>query len=287
MPRLIKVADYNHAQGLILRCRKPSEGKQIASWCRIYNNFGMVSFITDGGTEIGRLTQDNMFRFTLSWGSAVSVSPTLSRGLHKISNMSWIRDAKAKYSVSQRGTINNSDLFTGLQVAWVTGEIQNARKLDTKNVEPEARREWLRCLRDYKRGLAVRSKMGVLSSIIAGVVTERNNQTRYHWTQPDWFAPVWVDKLASAIRQQDFSLDLLKALVQTSDISYWNRQLSDADVLASFDKLTRDLSVQLRLRFGVFGDCDAVHSMQRKDEVFGNQSTGGQLDTTQVGVQCV
>lgn len=274
MPRLIKVTDYNHAKGLLIRCRKPAEGKQISSWCRIYHILGEISFVTDGGTEIGRLTHDNMFTFTLSWGKAVNVSPTLVQGLHKISNLMWFRDAKAKYQIQPTTAPTRSDLFTGLQVHWVTGVFTNPRLLDTTKVEPDARRYWLQCLRDYKKGLKLRAKMGVFKTLIDTVARERSAQTRYNWTQPDWFNDVWIDKLADAIKNQDFSLDLMKALVQTSSIGYWNRQLSEADVLASFDKLGRDLSVQLRLRFGVFGDKDEVHSVQDKDEVSGYQRAG-------------
>lgn len=275
MPRLIKVVDYNHAKDLLRRCRKPAEGKQIASWCRIYNNLGEIAFVTDGGTEIGRLTHENMFTFTMSWGASINVSPTLTRGLHRISDFIWFRDAKARYSIAHRKSQPlSSDLFTGLQANWLTGSFANRSVLDTTKVDPDARRYWLQCLRDYKKGLKVRAKMGVLKTLIDTVVRERNAQNRYQWTQPDWFNPFWVDKLADAIKTQDFSLDLMKALVQTSDIGYWNRQLSDTDVLASFDKLTKDLSVQLRLRFGVFGETNEMHSMQRKDEVSGYQRAG-------------
>jgi hypothetical protein len=216
-----------------------------------------------------------MFTFTMSWGASINVSPTLVRVLHKISDFIWFRDAKARYSITHRKQQTlSSDLFTGLQAHWLTGSFANRSVLDTTKVDPDTRRYWLQCLRDYKKGLKVRAKMGVLKTLIDTVVRERNAQTRYQWTQPDWFNPVWVDKLADAIKTQDFSLDLMKALVQTSDIGYWNRQLSDTDVLASFDKLTKDLSVQLRLRFGVFGETNEMHSMQRKDEVSGYQRAG-------------
>lgn len=275
MPRLIKVIDYNHAKELLRRCRKPTEGKQIASWCRIYDSLGEISFVTDGGTEIGRLTHDNMFTFTLSWSAAVNVSPTLTRGLYKISDLLWFRDAKAKYIISHRKQApTRSDLFTGLQMHWGTGVFTNPRLLDTTKVDSDARRYWLQCLRDYKKGLKVRAKMGVFDTIIRNVLQERSAQTRYNWTQPDWFSPLWIDKLVGALKNQDFSLDLMKALVQTSEIGYWNRKLSTTDVLASFDKLTRDLSVQLRLRFGVFGECNEMHQVQEKDEVCGHQRAG-------------
>lgn len=275
MPRLIKVTDYNHAKELLRRCRKPTEGKQIASWCRIYDSLGEISFVTDGGTEIGRLTHDNMFTFTLSWSAAVNVSPTLTRGLYKISDLLWFRDAKAKYIISHRKQApTRSDLFTGLQMHWGTGVFTNPRLLDTTKVDSDARRYWLQCLRDYKKGLKVRAKMGVFDTIIRNVLQERSAQTRYNWTQPDWFSPLWIDKLVGALKNQDFSLDLMKALVQTSEIGYWNRKLSTTDVLASFDKLTRDLSVQLRLRFGVFGECNEMHQVQEKDEVCGHQRAG-------------
>lgn len=275
MPRLIKVVDYNHAKDLLRRCRNPTGGKQISSWCRIYHTLGEISFVTDGGTEIGRLTHENMFTFTMSWGASINVSPTLTRGLHRISDFIWFRDAKARYSIAHRKQQPlSSDLFTGLQANWVTGSFSNRSVLDTTKVDPDARRYWLQCLRDYKKGLNVRAKLGVLKTLIDTVVQERNAQNRYQWTQPDWFNPFWVDKLADAIKTQDFSLDLMKALVQTSDISYWNRQLSDTDVLASFDKLIKDLSVQLRLRFGVFGGKDEMYSVQGKDEVSGHQRAG-------------
>ena len=252
MPKLIRVKDYAHAYQLVSKCRKPDEGKPISSWCRLRGTIGGIAFITDGSTQMGILTPDNVFEFTMTSGRAYYASPTLTRGLHKITPFDWNRQKYAHHTVLHRDSGQFSDVFNGLKVNYVTGEILNRQFTDVSNVNPDARRQWLRSLSKYKHGIKVRAKLGVLDTILAEVKEERNRRMRFEWAQPDWFSNHWQDRLANAIRDEDFSIDILKGIAQTAEISYWNRGISKEHVIESFNKLVSRYSVQLRTRFGVF-----------------------------------
>lgn len=253
MPKLIRVEDFTHAAQLISRCRNPENGKPINSWCRIYRTVYGISFRLDSiNAELGYLTPDNIFTFTLSSSQAYSASPIIMSGLHKVTPFAWDKEGNRRYIVKHTKTLQTSELFNQLKVDYVTGAMINPQVVDTSTYVPEARRLWLRSLRQYKQGIKVRIKMGVFDNIMQEVIHERQRQTRYDWSQPDWFSDYWIDKLAGAIKTQDFSLDILKGITQTAEISYWNRHVTPEEIVITFDKIIKDLSVQLRIKFGVF-----------------------------------
>ena len=252
MPKLIRVKDYAHAHQLLSRCRKPDEGKGVSSWCRIRYTIGGIAFITDGATQMGILTPDNMFEFTMTSSRAYYASPILTKALHKVTPFDWNKEKYAHHTVLHRDSNQFSDVFNGLKVNYVTGEFINRQFTDVSKVNPDARRVWLRSLRKYKHGIKVRAKLGVLDTILQEIKEDRDHKMRFEWRQPDWFSDYWQDRLANAIRDEDFSLDILKGIAQTAEISYWNRDTSKEDVVNAFDKLVSRYSVQLRTRFGVF-----------------------------------
>lgn len=257
MPRLTRVKNFTQAAQLISRCRKPEEGKSLSSWCKMRRTVDGVAFFVSAhnhnyDTHIGYLTPDNIFTFTLDDNQAYHVSPSLSKGLHKITPFAWYRESTRRYSVRHKVSLKGSDVFDGLKFNFVTGEVLNPQRIDTKNVIPEARRQWLRSVKQYKQGIKLRIKMGVFDNIMQEVIHERGKTNRFEWSQPDWFSDHWLNRLSNALKQQDFSLDILKGITQTAEISYWNRHVTPEEIIITFDKLIKDLSIQLRLRFGVF-----------------------------------
>lgn len=261
MPRLHRIEGFAQAAQLISRCRKPDDGKALSSWCKIRRTIDGITFFevphsSASEIQIGYLTPDNIFTFTLNNRRAHSVSPSLSKGLHKITPFSWYREGNHFYEVRHTKSQQGSNLFDGLKFNIVTGEVINPKVIDVKNTVRAARLEWLRSVRQYKQGIKVRAKLGVLDTVATEVVQERSSQNRFNWKQPDWFSDHWIDTFSNALKTQDFSLDMLKAFAQTADVSYWNRRVTGQDVVETVDKLIKDLSIHLRIRFGVFGDTD-------------------------------
>lgn len=274
---LLKVGSYYEARNLLRRCRNPKDGKSLSSWLKMYDSAGGIAFVTDGQVPLGFLTPDNVFTFTVTTGQAYQISPTMVRCLHKILPFYWERKSKCLYEIVTRygsGTpIAVSTLFNGLRVNIVTGEIYNKLYIDTDKVDVEARRKWLRSLRKYKQGIKVRTKLGVFDRLREQVVEERGRQTRYNWKQPDWMTEAWIDKLAKSIEHEDFNLDLLKGIVETAEVSLYNRKITNENIVSTFDGLVADLSVYLRAKFGVFGECDALFSVQKQDAVSGHEDS--------------
>jgi len=106
----------------------------------------------------------------------------------------------------------------------------------------------------FKRGLKVRAKLGVLDTICQDVMAERKlTKTRYDWVQPDWSNEKWIDLLFNSIKNNQHPTELLQGFVQ-SVRTYHYTTINKETTLHAADSVCAELSVQLRRKFGVFGD---------------------------------
>lgn len=119
-------------------------------------------------------------------------------------------------------------------------------------VDPVRRLEWLRALRRFKYGIRVRAKLGVLKGICQQVGMQRRGQQT--WDQPEWSHERWVSMLYTCIRDNDFPTKLLEGFVKTAEVTFFapDHQPTEARVLLAVDIVLKQLSRQLRERFGVF-----------------------------------
>jgi len=137
------------------------------------------------------------------------------------------------------------DLDTGLH----TGAEVDYRD----NIIPEKRKEWLRMLRKFKRGVKVRIRIGALDSLLKGIRDDAGFNQHF---APRWNSTEQLDMLESAIRNEEFPVKLLDGLVR-STIGYAYRlsnTIEPKQVMREFDNVMRQTSVSLRQRLGVFGE---------------------------------
>lgn len=116
--------------------------------------------------------------------------------------------------------------------------------------DPEKRREWLRALRAFKKGMLVRAKMGVLDSICQQVVAESAVVTI--WKKPDWDHDIWVSMLYTAIKDKQFPTELLRGFAQSASLNSRNFRTDKVATLAAMEDVCTHLSLRLRQKFGVF-----------------------------------
>jgi len=117
-------------------------------------------------------------------------------------------------------------------------------------VNPERRKEWLRALRQFKYGMRVRAKMGILQTICEQVVKER--KATFVWAAPDWHNDRWVTLLYTCIKDNQFPQELLVGFVKSAKVTVFEMRPTVNNTLNAVDIVCRKLSRALRHKFGVF-----------------------------------
>jgi len=151
--------------------------------------------------------------------------------------------------VRARGAIYKEGLIFDLDTGTYMGG-----KIDYRNrIIPEKRKEWLRMLRKFKRGIKMRIRIGTLDSLLKDIKDDTSNHNR-GCLAPNWNSMEQLDMLEVAIRNEEFPVKLLDNLVR-STIGYAYRlsfTIEPQHVMREFDKIMRNTSISLRQRLGVF-----------------------------------
>ena len=264
------IRNYAQAKRLYGTCRFPDKGKPVKGWCRLHKVDENFELRMDGKT-ICVFAPDNTLTFTMTSAQAKNYSITLSQALARAIPIGWERVATGRHRVVHTMRIKGSganryeawrntmkaegiEVFNGIKFNLDTGECMNAKPTTDVQVVPAKRTEWLRALRVFKRGLKLRAKLGVLDTICQDVMAERKlTKTRYDWVQPDWSNEKWIDLLFNSIKNNQHPTELLQGFVQ-SVRTYHYTTINKETTLQAADSVCAELSVQLRRKFGVFGD---------------------------------
>jgi hypothetical protein len=118
-------------------------------------------------------------------------------------------------------------------------------------VDENKRRAWLRALRQFKYGMQVRAKLGVLQTLCDQVAAERAKQKQ--WDQPAWEHDKWLTLLYTSIKDTAFPPELLIGFVKTAEVTFMasNQQPTVVKTLNAVDKICKQHSRTLRIKFGV------------------------------------
>lgn len=265
---MTKIASYDEARALFSTARNANNGKPLTRWSRLYKSGDNYQIRLHDPYEphlIATIYPDNTMTFDLPSQILRAYSQTLVGALHRVIPINLERLGKGRYGAAHHKEARDKfaqgmgmrdfyhEVFVGIKFDLITGACLNPVPSSYNNVDPERRKEWLRALRTFKRGMKVRAKIGVLDVICAEVAQER--QTTRSWRKPDWFNYEWVDILYNSIKNEQYSKELLVGFVQTADVSYWRHEApTPAKALDAVDVVCSDLSVELRRRFGVFGE---------------------------------
>lgn len=119
-------------------------------------------------------------------------------------------------------------------------------------IDEERRRAWLRALRQFKYGVRVRAKLGLLQKICVEVHTERG--LAKHWDAPDWDDPRWLNLLYLSILRQEFPDVLLRGFVQSAKVSFFAMHIPPTaeGAIDEMNAVCQKHSRKLRTMFGVF-----------------------------------
>ena len=124
------------------------------------------------------------------------------------------------------------------------------------SVDADKRREWLRALRRFKRGMKLRAKLGVLDVICQQVGDQRRGKMQ--WDAPQWTDDRWVTLLYNCIKDNQYPTIILEGFAKTAEITFFapSKRPTVPKTLAAVDTVCRQLSRPLRVKFGVIGERD-------------------------------
>lgn len=292
------IKSYNDAARLWATVRSPEKGKPVTNWMRMFKVGDAFEFKLTGygEREFARLTPDNTFEFVMTNEMLMQQAQTVVSALHKWLPFSVMRHRKGLYRMGHTQVVadlmnatavdetrhgkhmwsrywatytpvmrEQNMYFGGIKYDLLTGKCLNPRVEEKLIENPDQRKKWRNALAKFKRGMKARAKVHALDGIIDQVWAEREGQNRWHWRQPDWSSPQWMDLLESSIRYNNFPQELLQGFVQSSGDGYYvQHKPTSADVVKAVDKVCNDHSVELRRRFKVFeGDANDSNSLGR------------------------
>lgn len=121
-----------------------------------------------------------------------------------------------------------------------------------ERMDVDRQREWRRAVRTWKFGVKVRAKLGVIQALCDEVAMDRSHGAT--WVAPDWEHPLWVEQLFEAIRDNRHPRELLKGFAESAEVSFFTMGKAPKPeyVIEAVDKVYKQLSRRLRVKFGVF-----------------------------------
>lgn len=263
----VLIKNYNDAAALFAKARNKEKGKPLNSWARLFKS-GDDYTICYLGKSLFRIRPDNMLVVDCEPDELRRCAATVVSALYRVIPFDIIRVGMGRYRLGHfMHIIPNTDtrkdwidrdllkkqpeLFAGLTFSMLTGDCINRQPDLLTTVNPAARKLWLSTLRQYKRGLKVRQKIGALDAF-AAAATAQKQKNRY--AKPDWSQDVWKDKLFECIRDQKYPEDVLTGVAQSVRVYYYQNTVRPQDILTQFDTLCNQYSIDLRRRFGVFSN---------------------------------
>lgn len=271
---------YDDAARHFDKARSKIKGRPLKSWARLTQD-GNDYVVSCDGTPILKFTPDNKLVLLVDGRVGSKYSVTLSQSLHRAVPLMWMRAGTGRYRVKHLKLIDKlandtapkdtafrwndpnwmsayrqmkiaPELFLGMTFDLTTGECINARKDIKDSVIPDKRTAWLRKLRKFKRNVNLRSRMGVIDSLIMQIIEERKSSPA---KMPDWTSEPWLDALYNAIRDEECPTELLRGFVATVPYAPWRHTALTSEVVVKIiDDILKGLSIELRRKFGVFDE---------------------------------
>lgn len=257
------------------KARTPEKGRPIKQGWRMFRGDDNEFFITAHSYRVCTFNPDNTVTFDLTAQSHACICHTLSSTLSTVIPYMICRVGTGRYVVNHVGVVVNvpsgsrwytaftkqaHDLFTGItfdnkSMTCINPQPKASR--ETENVEK--RRVWLQTLRRFKRGIAVRAKLGIFTAINEAMKKEQFGSTTL---MMDINSDSFVEFLYRCMRDDVYPDELLRSLC-FHRYATWRPSGVGADKLAVqlASSNIQGLSFRLRRHFGVWesgvtGDSD-------------------------------
>lgn len=220
--------------------------------------------------KIFEVDKHNRITFTISQQQLLHYSHSLVTVLYKIVPLILQRKRKDVYQIGKTLreksgwrewptimlSVDAPEYFTGIQFDLTTQTCLNPRPNLLDTVIPEVRKQWLRDVKRFKRGLKARAKVGALQGYIEEVKEERNAHVNGDWGYkndlPNWEDSRITQQVLDCLRTEQYPPDLLKLVVQTTYLGWGSGEITSSMVLENVDKVFNTHSIHYRKAYGVF-----------------------------------
>ena len=155
----------------------------------------------------------------------------------------------------------NQEYFEGITFDLVTGKCINPRDDLQVEINQENKKEWLRTVKKFKKGLRLRAKTQVFTSLVDDAVKVRQKARQeniYNREKVDLSESNNVDWIVHCMREDKYPIELLKAMVDYmydyyQGYYYWEIKVyNHKEIIGNINKIFNKLSVPLREKFNVF-----------------------------------
>lgn len=249
---------YDDVTKWFTKARSPTAGRPFGRWARVYFSPSTreYTFNVHNVSDILKITPDNKVVFIASADQIRKVGHTLTANLSRVIPAEITRAGTLRYKVQSiagaRNAIHNGssmseafksgyEMWEGLTLDLETGLFINGKADAKTRVLKDKRSEWLKALRNFKRSIKVRNKLGALD---------------YYCKLSDRHVPLPTGKaielLYTAIKTNDISDEFLRTFADGTP--RWGGLRYGHQIVQTIEAMLRDLSVPLREKFGVFSE---------------------------------
>jgi len=263
----VNLQSYADFATLYSKCRNKEKGKPLPGGWRLHQQ-GDKYVVTvqrwrDTDLPIFVIGPDNVLTFRLTHEDMCSYSQTLVTVLWKIVPLIMQRVRKETYKIGKVANARSTywydiadgspEYFEGIAFNLLTQECLNPKPDLLDSFIPEVRKQWLRDVKRFKKGLKARAKVGAFQ----GYIHEVNDKDAVGWrerqTYPKWTDDRTTQHVLESMRTEQYPPDLLKLMVLTVNTGWSNPEVTDRMVLENVDRVFDMHSLHYRKAYGVFG----------------------------------
>jgi len=242
------ITSYKDAEDLFSTARKQDKGKPIQNYTRLFYR-GSAYVIEVLGVPICQIHLNNHVVFT----APINNIYDLTYMFYDVFGIDMPRRSNRAFIGSKSITDGYSDYFQGVTFLLPQKTCVNPRLPLANFVDKDKRKEWLAALREFKRGIKVRAKLGVFDTMIKQIAPF-NSQVELEAAE---FRDEHMEFLVTCMKRRNFDDGLMRLLVANTILSYprishssYSGKVVEHHVLGFIGKY----SLELRRRFGVFDE---------------------------------
>ena len=262
---MTQLLSYEATKAVFATARKPAAGKPLGSKWRLFKD-GDEFVLNVEGSQIARILPDNTLRFTTSVPSSSAVM-----GVYKVLPVMFHRRSKDHYRVHVRRSGGNHTylssydltswkdrgtkghrLYDGLTVSLPDRKVVDYKE-PTREVDVDARKEWLRKSKALKTYLKTIAKLGGFVAAYDQLVAHTKEQDMFRWEYGSLFSLTEGEEdlatIISALNGGDTRL--LVQRVGESMYRNFYHQPSTTEQLQHIDSIFASNSLVLRKALGV------------------------------------
>lgn len=277
----VNLENYTNALAFFNTCRLETAGKPLPGQWRMFKRednhlqigIPIWSKRGRGYEELCTISPDNVVTFTISHHRMLCLSNSLVMVLSKVFPLTIRRRRKGVYDIGFYNTPRDywriepapggcTEYFTGVKFDLTARVCLNPRPNMLDQVLPDRRQEWLRAVKQFKRGLKTRAKVGALRGHIEAVGGTLSLKGISIWQLrqqvSDWVSPEFTHHVLECMRSNEYPPEILHRFAVEAWLrkgaSYHMSPVTDQDVLEAVDSVFDTHSIHFRKAFGVFGD---------------------------------